>query len=279
MNDPLEPVAARPAVVGRDGVSVRGGAVSISGLATIPDIVGRPRVPPRGSKVPTVPADGHRSSRFRSTRSPSVQSRAPRWWERRAPRPRNSSALMRRSPRPGDWLRVSSTTIPRRSRPARASRRTSTLFSPTPAVKVMTSTPTEFDHVRADVVAQPMDVDVVGEFRGAGRRRRPCCSSARKSFTPHRPLSPERRLSRSSMSSTLIPALRFRCSMTPASMSPLRVPITRPSSGVNPIDVSIGAPPADRRRRRPVAEVQHDLIQLRGVAVQERRDLARHVLV
>ena len=47
----------------------------------------------------------------------------------------------------------------------------------------------------------------------------------------------------------------------PGSMSPLRVPITRPSSGVRPIEVSTGRPAGDRRRRRAVAQVQHDLVQ------------------
>ena len=45
------------------------------------------------------------------------------------------------------------------------------------------------------------------------------------------------------MSSTLIPAVRDRYVMTPGSMSPERVPITRPSIGVRPIDVSTGSPP------------------------------------
>ena len=49
--------------------------------------------------------------------------------------------------------------------------------------------------------------------------------------------------------------------MTPGSMSPERVPITRPSIGVRPIDVSTGLPADDRRRRRAVAEVQHDLAE------------------
>ena len=45
------------------------------------------------------------------------------------------------------------------------------------------------------------------------------------------------------MSSTLIPAVRHRYMITPGSMSPQRVPITRPSIGVSPIDVSTGRPP------------------------------------
>ena len=45
------------------------------------------------------------------------------------------------------------------------------------------------------------------------------------------------------MSSTLIPAALDRYETTPASMSPERVPITRPSNGVSPIEVSNGRPP------------------------------------
>ena len=45
------------------------------------------------------------------------------------------------------------------------------------------------------------------------------------------------------MSSTLMPAVRDRYVMTPGSTSPERVPITRPSMGVSPIDVSTGRPP------------------------------------
>ena len=46
-------------------------------------------------------------------------------------------------------------------------------------------------------------------------------------------------------------------------MSPERVPITSPSSGVIPIDVSTAAPPRIADTEAPVAEVQHDLVQLR----------------
>ena len=54
---------------------------------------------------------------------------------------------------------------------------------------------------------------------------------------------PACRLSIVSISSTLMPAVRDRYVITPGSMSPERVPITRPSIGVNPIDVSTGRPP------------------------------------
>ncbi len=57
-----------------------------------------------------------------------------------------------------------------------------------------------------------------------------------------RPSSPDWRLSRSSMSSGLKPFWRARNSGKDGSTLPDRVPMTSPSSGVNPIDVSIGDP-------------------------------------
>ncbi len=63
------------------------------------------------------------------------------------------------------------------------------------------------------------------------------------SLSPHRPSRPDRRFSRSSISSIDIPPTRCRWNTTPGSMSPDRVPITRPSSGVSPIEVSTQTPP------------------------------------
>ncbi|COZ43969.1 Uncharacterised protein [Mycobacterium tuberculosis] len=40
--------------------------------------------------------------------------------------------------------------------------------------------------------------------------------------------------------------------MTPGSRSPLRVPITKPSSGVRPIDVSTGRPRAIAEAEAPL---------------------------
>ena len=51
-------------------------------------------------------------------------------------------------------------------------------------------------------------------------------------------------LSRWSIASASRPAVRRRCSTSAGSTSPLRVPITSPSSGVSPIDVSTLRPPA-----------------------------------
>jgi hypothetical protein len=45
------------------------------------------------------------------------------------------------------------------------------------------------------------------------------------------------------MSSSDQPSERCRCMWTAGSRSPERVPITRPSSGVRPIDVSTDSPP------------------------------------
>ena len=70
----------------------------------------------------------------------------------------------------------------------------------------------------------------------------------------------------------LMPALRCRWTSDAGSMSPVRVPMTSPSSGVMPIDVSIAnrrGPPSGRA----VAQVQDDLVEVLEPAAQEARDL------
>jgi len=85
---------------------------------------------------------------------------------------RDESAEMRRSPRDGASLRAESSWMPNPPSPARAAARTSRLFSPTPAVKTIASTPVdtsaaaaaaEQHEISAEVVPQPRDVDVEGE--------------------------------------------------------------------------------------------------------------------
>ncbi len=76
--------------------------------------------------------------------------------------------------------------------------------------------------------------------------------------SPEMPSRPERLFSVEKISSTLVPSLWIRNSMTAGSMSPLRVPIISPSSGVMPIDVSIGLAALDRARRAAVAQVERD---------------------
>ena len=63
---------------------------------------------------------------------------------------------------------------------------------------------------------------------------------------------PERLFSTVSISSIPIPALRERCAYTEGSMSPVRVPITRPSSGVSPMEVSTGSPPRTAEAEAPL---------------------------
>jgi hypothetical protein len=72
--------------------------------------------------------------------------------------------------------------------------------------------------------------------------------SALESETPSRP---ERRLTRSSISSAPIRSVRIRCTRTPGSRSPDRVAIMTPDAGVNPIVVSTGRPPATAARLAP----------------------------
>ena len=62
-------------------------------------------------------------------------------------------------------------------------------------------------------------------------------------------------------------------------MSPDRVPMTRPSSGRQAHRRLDRDAAADRRRRRAVAQVQHDLVEVLEPAAEHARDLAGHVLV
>jgi hypothetical protein len=56
------------------------------------------------------------------------------------------------------------------------------------------------------------------------------------------PSNPERSFSQRSTSATDTPSARDRCPTIAGSMSPERVPITSPSSGVRPIEVSTDRP-------------------------------------
>ena len=64
-----------------------------------------------------------------------------------------------------------------------------------------------------------------------------------KSADPVSPSSPDSLLSARSTSSVDIPATRPRCPAIPGSRSPGRVPMTSPSNGVSPIEVSTLRPP------------------------------------
>jgi hypothetical protein len=66
--------------------------------------------------------------------------------------------------------------------------------------------------------------------------------TARTSLSPHRPSKPLFLLSNMSICSAVRLSVRIKCSGTAGSTSPQRVPMTSPSSGVSPIDVSTDAP-------------------------------------
>ena len=70
-------------------------------------------------------------------------------------------------------------------------------------------------------------------------------------MAPVRPASPLFLLSIVSISATPIPASRTRWNTTPGSMSPLRVPITRPPCGDIPIDVATLRPPSTAHALAP----------------------------
>ena len=81
------------------------------------------------------------------------------------------------------------------------------------------------------------------------------------------------------MSSTLIPAVRDRYVMMPGSMSPDRVPITSPSIGVRPIDVSTGLPPTIADAEAPLPRCSTIWLSDSSGVCQERRRLLADVLV
>ena len=116
------------------------------------------------------------------------------------------------------------------------------------------STVPEHGVVGADVLAEPVAVDVEGE-RGGRRRPSPAgCRTSRKSLSPAQALQPDcaveqrRRSRRADQPSDAVQVADARAGST----SPERVPITRPSSGVRPIEVSTDRAAADggRARRR-----------------------------
>ena len=81
------------------------------------------------------------------------------------------------------------------------------------------------------------------------------------------------------MSSTLIPAVLDRYETTPGSMSPERVPITRPSIGVSPIEVSNGRPPTIADADAPLPRCSTIWLSDSSGALQELRRLLADVLV
>merc|ERR1711969_523625 len=101
----------------------------------------------------------------------------------------------------------------------------------------------ELGEVGAGVGAQAVDVDLERARRGLVPRSTPAWMS-RMSEAPARPSRPLRLFSRVSRSSVDSPTRRDRCRSTAGSRSPERVPITSPSSGVSPIEVSIERPPS-----------------------------------
>ena len=116
----------------------------------------------------------------------------------------------------------------------------------------------------------------------AWRRSSPASISpprSRKSLTPDSPSRPDLRFSRASSSSTSRPPARSRCSSAPGSMSPLRVPITRPSSGVRPIEVSTATPPRIADADAPLPRCRTIWFSSPEIPAEHRRHLLRHVLV
>ena len=140
--------------------------------------------------------------------------------------------------------------------------------------------PAEHRVVGADVLAQPVQVDVERQRARPRRRRRPASCSSRKSFSPAQPLEAGAAVEQVvDVVDATCPALRCRWMRTRG------VDVARP--GAHDQALQRGQAhrrldrdaAADRRRRRAVAQVQHDLVEVLGPAPEHSRDLAGHVLV
>jgi acyl-CoA synthetase (AMP-forming)/AMP-acid ligase II len=225
------------------------GMVELSGPAAVrllpPSVVGAAPVPGLALALPGVGSDR--------------RSRAPRRWRSRAPRRARRRVLgMQRddavgSPRTPAAARLRSGSMPiaQDAEPpaSRSALARPAAFSPTPAVNTTASSRRAPPCRRRGTC-------------GSGRRRRPAparrprrrpppdASIVRRSLSPHRPLSPLRLFSSVSTSSSVMPACRTRWNTTAGSTSPERVPMTRPSSGDRPIEVSTLRPPRSRPPRR-----------------------------
>ena len=139
--------------------------------------------------------------------------------------------------------------------------RTAAAFSPTPPVKTTASTVAEHGVVGADVLADPVAVDVEGE--PARRRRRPPGGSAssRKSLSPASPCSPLSRLS--SRVDLARPPSRARgagAARAPGRRRRSGCPSPAPRAGSAPSRCRPTRPPPTAAARRAVAEVQHDQV-------------------
>ena len=76
-----------------------------------------------------------------------------------------------------------------------------------------------------------------------------------------------------------MPARRARWNSTAGSMSPERVPITRPSSGVSPIDVSTERPPSIAVTDAPLPRWKTICLSSRERSADERGGRLAHELV
>ncbi len=77
-------------------------------------------------------------------------------------------------------------------------------------------------------------------------------STSRMSLSPHMPSRPLFLFRSESISSTEKPPTRARWKTTAGSTSPERVPMTSPSSGVRPMDVSTHTPPRTAEAEAPL---------------------------
>ena len=156
-------------------------------------------------------------------------------------RTRELAAEMSPAPCSEPFLSASSFS-PHHAIPSQMRSRMTGEFSPIPPPKITASRTPQHGQVSADVLFHP-----VAEHPHRQSGTRIVCFAleqiAHTRDVPDTPSKPERRLSQSSTRATSTSSFRAIQPASDGSTSPLRVPITSPSSGVKPIDVSMLLPP------------------------------------
>ena len=165
-----------------------------------------------------------------------------------------------RTARPGWSLRCSSSSTPSGCQPAQRVPAHGGVVLADPGGERDGVDGAQHREVGADVLADPVEVDVEGEL---ARRRRPStgAAGAPRGSRCRRPgpISPDRRLSRSRSSSTPMPAVRHRWNDDGrVDVAGRGCPSPGPRAASGPSRCRRGRPPRSRARGRPVAEVQHD---------------------
>src|SRR5574337_748664 len=143
-----------------------------------------------------------------------------------------AASLLMRDASPA--LRASSSTMPSQRRRSPMRLRVPQACSPMPPVNTSASRPSSATHWAA-IAAAARSANISSASRARGSSL--ASSTRTSSLMPDTPNKPERLPRISATSCALMPRCCCRYSSTPGSIAPQRVPIIRPSSGVNPMDV------------------------------------------